>query len=30
MLELLKNYSLDEIAIFVVMLGLAIKGFIDF
>ena len=30
MLDLLKNYSLSDIAIFVVMLALAIKGLIDF
>lgn len=30
MLDLLKNYSLTDIAIFVVMLAFAIKGVVDF
>ena len=30
MLDLLKNYSLTDIAIFIVMLAFAIKGVIDF
>ena len=30
MLDLLKNYSLSEITIFIVMLALAIRGVIDF
>lgn len=30
MLDLLKNYSLTDIIIFIIMLALAIKGFIDF
>jgi len=30
MLDLLKNYSLSEIVIFVVVLALAVKGVIDF
>ena len=30
MLDLLKNYSLTDIAIFVVMLAFAIKGIVDF
>lgn len=30
MLDLLKNYSLDEIAIFIVLLALAVKGVVSF
>ena len=30
MLDLLKNYSLTDIAIFIVMLAFAIKGIVDF
>jgi len=30
MLDLLKNYTLEEVLIFIVMLSFAIKGFIDF